>query len=242
MSSKLTVVSPAYYESEESYKLLVDSCKHYKLNLHLYGMGEPCTTLVDMKIEQLILEIEDIDSEYIMVCDAGDAFVMAYEKEILYKYHNTSKSILVSADRQQDEGDSKYPQSVFRDRYPRSATPWRYCNSGGYIGEKDKVLDLLDKMLGVNHSDFMPVWRSKDWDNDQFRMSIVYLRGYSLTVDTHCNLFQTMGCIEPGEVKWCGSYFMNKVTGTFPCVIHFNGRWPGIKEAYGRCFELQAAQ
>ena len=237
--NKLTIVSPAFYSDPSHYKMLVNSCNHFGLNLYLYGVNEPWTWLTDTKVFRLIEEIENIDSEYIMICDADDAFVMANEKEILYKYHSTSKTILVSADRQQDEGDSKYPQSIFRERYPLSATPWRYCNSGGYIGEKDKILDLLSKMATVKHPDFIPVYRSKDWSNDQFRMSIVFLRGYPLTVDTHCNVFQTMGCIEPGEIKWRGNYFMNKVTGTFPCVIHFNGKAPGIKEAYEKCFELQ---
>lgn len=240
--NRLTIVSPAFYTSPEPYQRLVDSCKTFNLNLHLYGINEPWTWYTDVKVYRLAQEIKAIDSEYIMVCDADDAFFMADEAEILYKYLNTNAKILVSADRQQEEGDSHYPQCIFRDKYPPSNTPWRYCNSGGYIGKKDDILDLLQAMTVVQHPTYIPVWRSKDWSNDQFRMSVVYLNGYSLRVDTHCNVFQTMGCIEPDEAKWRGSYFMNKVTGTFPCVIHFNGNAKGIEEAYNRCFELEITQ
>lgn len=236
---KLTVVSPAFYSTPEPYRMLVDSCKHYNLNLHLYGVGEPWTWYTDAKVFRLAHEIKNIDSEYILVCDADDAFFMAGEKEILYKYQDTGSKILVSADRQQDEGDSRYPQLIFRKMYPASSTPWRYCNSGGYLGKKDDILDLLDAMATVQHPDYIPVWRSKDWSNDQFRMSVVYLNGYSLRIDTHCNVFQTMGCSEPGEMKWRGSYLMNRVTGTFPCIIHFNGNALGMEETYTRCFEKE---
>ena len=235
---KLTIVSPAFYTSPEPYQMLVESCKRFKLNLHLYGLNEPWTWYTDVKVHRLADEIRNLDSDYVLVCDADDAFFMAPAHEILYKYHDSCAKILVSADRQQDEGDAKYPQCIFRDMYPPSATPWRYCNSGGYMGRKEDILDLLSKMATVQHPNYIPVWRSKDWSNDQFRMSVVYLNGYPLRVDTHCNIFQTMGCIEPGEFKWRGSYFMNKVTGNFPCVIHFNGNAPGLREAYERCFAL----
>jgi hypothetical protein len=227
--NKLTVVSPTFYPSLEPCQLLVDSCKQHKLNLHLYGLGEPWTWYTDVKVFRLAEEIKKIDSEYILVCDADDAFFVTDEKEILHTYHKTAGDrILVSADRIGD-GDEKYPQSIFRDKYPASATPWKYCNSGGYIGKKEAILDLLDKMATVQHPTYIPVWRSKDWANDQFRMSVVFLNGYPLKIDTMCTVFQTMGCIQEDEYKWWGSnppFFFNGVTGTFPCVIHFNGNAP----------------
>lgn len=241
--NKLTVVSPTFYTNPEPYQMLVNSCKHFNINLHLYGMNEPWTWYTDVKVFRLINEIKKLNTEYVMVCDADDAFFMARENEILHSYQSIAgNNILVSADRQQDEGDAKYPQCIFRDMYPYSDTPWRYCNSGGYIGKKDDLLDLLTKMATVQHPSYIPVWRSKDWSNDQFRMSVVYINGYPLKVDTHCNVFQTMGCIEPDEFKWRGTYFMNKRTGTFPCVIHYNGNAKGMREGYERCFELVTTQ
>lgn len=235
----LTVVSPAYYKTTEPCRLLVNSCKYFNLNLHLYGLGEEWPWYYNAKVVQLAKEITKLDSEYIMVCDADDAFVMAHESEIMSKFLESRAKILVSADKQQEEGDSLYPQCIFRDLYPRTLTPWRYCNSGGYIGKKDDILDLLETMDKTESADFIPYWRSKDWENDQFRMSVCYLEGYPLKIDIECDLFQTMGCIEPGEIKWRGQYMMNKVTGNFPCVVHFNGNATGIQEAYDKCFALE---
>jgi len=245
----LTIVAPAYYPDFLKCGMLIDSCKHFKLNLHLYGQGEEWPWYFNAKVIQLAKELEQIDSEYIMVCDADDAFVMAYESEIMHKYTNITSKILVSADRI-GKGDELFPQCLFRDLYPPSTTPWRYCNSGGYIGKKANILDLLQTMASTEEASFIPVWRSKDWSNDQFRMSVCFLNGYDLKIDTECKVFQTMGCIEPHEYKWgppngvrtVTQYFLNTVTHSYPCVIHFNGNAPGIKEAYDRCFELATTQ
>lgn len=218
-------------------KYFVESCKRFNLNYYLYGLGESWPWLYEAKVVRLIQEIEDINSQYVMICDGDDAFFLAGEDEIMEKYFQSKAKIIVSADRQQDEGDAKWPQSIFRDRYPPSPTPWRYCNSGGYIGEKANILDLLYAMDNVKNPDYIPIYRSKDWSNDQFRMSLVYLQGWDgLVIDTKCNLFQTMGCIEPGEVGYQDNgRVLNTVTNSVPAVIHFNGNAPGIDEAYQRC-------
>lgn len=246
---KLCVVSPAYYTDSSKYEMLTESCKYFKLDLHLYGMGEEWPWYYNAKVIQLAREIDKIDAEYILVCDADDAFFMAGENEILHTYRKITDKILVAADRV-GEGDELYPQSIFRDLYPPSATPWRYCNSGGYIGKKQAILHLLNEMAKTEEAEFIPVWRSKDWSNDQFRMSVCYLNGYDLKIDTGCKVFQTMGSIEPLEYKWgppfgvrtSTNFFFNKATHSFPCVIHFNGNAPGIKEAYNRCFELETTR
>lgn len=240
--NKLTVVSPAFYETTQPYQLLVDSCKHYGIQLHLYGLGEPWPWYFDAKVLRLKAEIEELDTELVLVCDADDAFIMGPQAEILNKYYRFESDIVVSADRTQEEGDSKFPQSIFRDLYPLSSTPWRYCNSGGYIGKKESILDLLNTMATLKQPEYIPIYRSKDWDNDQFRMSIAYLNGYAMRVDTRCNIFQTTGCAEKEELVWKSNYLMNSVTGNFPCIIHFNGNAPGIKETYEKCFALRTTQ
>jgi len=212
--------------------MLMESCQRFGLNSHLYGMGEDWPWLYEAKVVALRAEIEKLDSDYILVSDGDDAFFLAGEDEILDKFKASRARILISADRQQAEGDAKWPQSILRDRYPKSPTPWRYCNSGGYLGKREDILDLLHAMFDVERPDYIPIWRSRDWSNDQFRMSIVYLNGYPLTVDTECRLFQTMGCVEDGEMEWNGARVSNLRTGSTPCHIHFNGNWPGMAEAF----------
>ena len=231
----LTIISPCFYEDTSSCSLFIQSCERFHLNYYLYGLGESWPWLYEAKVVRLMQEIEHINSEFILVNDADDAFFVADENEIMSKYEKSQAKIFVSADRQQEEGDSKWPQSYFRDNYPSSSTPWRYCNSGGYLGKKDNILDLLYMMDNVKNP--FTIYRSKDWNNDQFRMSLVFLQGYEgLVVDTQCNLFQTMGCIDKDEISIIDDRIYNKVTNTKPSVIHFNGNAPGIEEAYRQCF------
>jgi hypothetical protein len=232
---RLTVVAPCFYPDTNECKLFIESCERFNIHYHLYGLGEPWTWLYDAKVERLILELETINSEYILVNDGDDTFFLAGEDEIMKKYLDSTATILVSADRQQDEGDSRWPQSIFRDRYPQSPTPWRYCNSGGYIGKRKDILHLLYNMSSLKCPDYIHIYRSKDWNNDQFRMSVAYLNGYPLTIDTNCNLFQTMGCVESGEIVIQDDRIGNTVTKTKPSVVHFNGNALGIEEMYDKC-------
>src|SRR5208282_1471701 len=203
----LTVISAAFYEDISKYQELSKSCERFGLNLYLYGVGEPMTTLADAKVNRLILEIEELDSAYFLVTDFSDSFVMTDEAEIMEKYFKFNSAIVASADRQEKDGDSHYPQCLFRDAYPKSDTKWRYCNSGGYIGSKQKILDLLKEMNSIKWQDkykqYVPLYRLSDWNNDQFRMSIVHLTSnHQIKVDVGCDLFQTMNLALPGEMEW----------------------------------------
>lgn len=235
----LIVITPCFYSDTTPCMRLIESCLRNRLNLRLYGVGEPFTTLADVKITRLMLELEKLTAKYVLLTDGNDSFVMADENEILNKYSQSKAYILVSADRQQEPLDSRYPYCIFRDHYPKSDTPWRYCNSGGYIGLRTSLLHMLRRMQTLEWNDYtknyVPVYREVDWQNDQFRMSLAYLLGFPLTVDINCELFQTMGCSQDGEIVWTPR-LNNLVTKTTPGIVHYNGLMPGLEEAYEQCY------
>lgn len=215
---------------------------------YVYGLGEPWPGLYQGKVVDLRRAIENVDSEYILVSDANDAFFLAEEDEILAKFHAAKCSVLISGDR------NCWPEPYLEPLYPQSESlwrysPWRYVNSGGYMGSKESLLKLLSIMQNLPTT-MLPFESDRDWANDQFRLSLAYLTdlsvaGLTLGVDISCQVFQTMHSNAPTDLEWKDDRLVNKITGSQPCHLHFNGNWPGMSEAFERrfpCNELATTQ
>jgi hypothetical protein len=236
---KLCVVAAAFYEDASQIQLLVESCRELKLPLHLYGEGEVFANLREAKVLRLHEKLEKLKAEYILVTDAADSFLLAKESEILHKFFDFGKPIVISAEK------TCYPQCSLATRYPISSTPWRYANSGGYIGKRDDLITLLRMLAKMKPEGQFR--RSRDWENDQLLLSLAYCDGVKyekngLALDNHCVIFQTMrgANLEYGrEFVWNeNGRLVNKFTGTVPSVLHFNGNTPGMREAYEKSREL----
>lgn len=207
--------------------MLVESCKALNLNLHLYGQNEPWSGLIEGKVNRLFREIEKLDTEYVLITDSSDSFIIGHENDILDRYFKAGAPVLISAEK------SCWPQSALAQYFPEAVSPWRFLNSGGYIGRKDNIVSLLHFMgtMPIDNS----TYRSRDWEVDQFRFSLVYLDSQdSIKLDTKCELFQTMGDITyftDGEYR--DGRFKNLIHKTYPIVIHFNGHSDGMKDSFG---------
>lgn len=205
--------------------MLIDSCKNYSLNLHLYGQGEPWPGLLNGKIINLRREIERLPTDYVLVCDASDAFFVGGEDSILSRFIEMQAPVVISAEKR------CWPQSSLASYFPQVDTPWKYLNSGGYIGRKWDVVNLLRYLEAMTVDESM--FRSRDWDVDQFRLSLVYIDSISsIKLDTRCEIFQTMGDLAKDEISWKGGFCRNLVTNTFPLVVHYNGHAPGSKHTF----------
>ena len=69
-----------------------------------------------------------------------------------------------------------YPYASWAERYPITGSKWKYVNSGGFIGERDFVLDGLRKI--VAHVEGTGT-RIQD-ASDQGEWSELYLEGLGL--------------------------------------------------------------
>ena len=81
-------------------------------------------------------------------------------------------------------------------------------NAGGYVGELDYLIDLWTG-LALRHTDDADYqnWLWKEWP----------VQG--ITCDVTCAIFQSVD----GGVATNGGRFVNTVTGSHPCVLHFRG-------------------
>src|ERR1700751_4193390 len=231
---KLCVIAAAYYSDDSPCELLKESCELLKIPLHLYGLGQPFASLREAKVVQLKRELGKLDTEYVLVTDASDTFLVAKGDEILEKFARRSCRIMVSAEK------NCYPVTLDEMHNPKyiSTMPWKYLNSGGYIGKREDVIDLLQVLLEIKSDRRM--FRSRDRDNDQYLLSIAYLLSlYPISLDRFCDVFQTLW---PGIGKEFGwdqnGRLVNTITSSRPCVLHFNGNAPGLREAYGQSKQL----
>jgi hypothetical protein len=235
-SRRLTVVTPAYFTSVKPIEKLIHACSKLDLQFYMYGFAEPWPWLRWAKVTALRYELQKIKSEYVLVTDGSDALITGDEDEIFDRYNQFRGRVVVSAEK------NCWPQEEIAPYFPNLdlSSPWRYINSGGYMGKTVDVirlLTLMDSRRDLKCPE-IGVYRTRDWDNDQFLMSLAYIQDpRNIVIDSKCVLFQTMGNTTEKEVTFDGNTVVNLVTNSEPVVIHFNGHAKGLEGFYNRRFE-----
>jgi len=112
--------------------------------------------------------------------------------------------------------------------YPASPTPYRYLNSGTWMGYSDRASEMLLKVIQEAGANFTGA-------NDQELMANFYMAGrFGIKLDFSNKLFQSMHmtleppfsrCFPHEDVKLDEEtrMFYNSRTGSFPSIFHFNG-------------------
>ncbi len=173
------------------------------------------------------------DDELIFFTDGNDAVMLAGEEEIVAKFESMGKELVFSAEA------GCWPDSSLASEYPPSNSPFRFLNSGGFVGR----CGVIKNLLAVNPvaGDRFPesnqyVWTKRFFDNQHL-----------VGLDTACEIFHTFSPpfgedapasgIERNTVayyhnlkQWFAKNFMVEqgrlyscLAGTRPAQAHFNG-------------------
>lgn len=126
--------------------------------------------------------------------------------------------VILSAEKNLWPDDSSIPEKS----YPRSASPWRYVNSGVLIGTADLICSIL-----TNHRASL--------DNgldDQLFWTQQYLyhnEAGLILLDTGCVLFYNLHDHIESDLLHLhhGRHFLNTVTESLPAILHGNGNGKG---------------
>jgi hypothetical protein len=226
----MKVVTAINQTTNFGFNLLRLSCAINKLDLVVLLQKGPFTS--NRLKDQLLKEyLENTDAnEIIFFTDGNDAVFLADETEILNKYYNAETEVLFSAE------VVCWPDNNLSDQYPSTLTPYRFLNSGGFIGKAGTLKALLD---------------DREFDLENFKQSNQYLwtkRYFKyrdvISLDTNCDIFCTFCPVLttadlPDKVgnqhfsylkDWFRSNFeisdqriKNKITQSMPCHAHFNG-------------------
>lgn len=218
-SEDTLVLSAAYYASEAGCQCLVDSARMLDIPLQLYGIGEGWPWWREGKIRRLRDEIKARrrQHQFVLFVDSFDVFFLKGLDVIEQRYRAMMSPIVLSAQ------STPWPFGAWAERYPETASPFRYVNCGSVIGEIPVMLRLLDWL----YEDF-PQWNS----DDQASWTQAYLEHpeFGIKLDTQCELFQTMSNTECMVRK--RGVFYNSATDSCPCLLHYNGRTGGMQEDF----------
>lgn len=171
------------------------------------------------KVHNLIDIAKAAHGEYthIMFLDGADVVVLDGPEEVMRRYFEFDHPWVFNAEPHIWSIGSFTPEE-----YPTPECIYRYLNSGASIGEIEHMLTWFDTWTDNGRSIPRMLLGDQDWYAERF------IEDYpdAIRLDLNCELFQCMCgslldgnelCImEPGHVY-------NKVTGTHPISIHFNG-------------------
>lgn len=99
---------------------------------------------------------------------------------------------------------------------------WAFLNGGGYCGPSQLLYEFFDR-YGLNRlpDDPGPV---------QYLQAKAYFQakadGFPIDLDVLCTQFQTIAFSKPGDFSYHGATLYNNLAGSFPALIHGNGRTP----------------
>jgi hypothetical protein len=225
---------------------LYASCKHHNLELVTLIKDDKEWKSHRIKDNSLKKYLEKLQpDEIVLFSDGYDTLFIGNEDEILERYEKVTdyKTVLIAAE------INCYPASLFAEKYPKVEGPYKYVNSGGFIGRIEQIVQLLDDIENIN------LW-AEDFDEKIFEWSNQYLWTWAylkqrqhITLDTNCVLFQCFSVdtttsqqqlslvnqkrqiksftikkmdeiLENFTVKKDEVY--NKITQSYPIHLHFN--------------------
>jgi hypothetical protein len=111
-----------------------------------------------------------------------------------------------------------YPHVDIANQYKPCRSKWKYLNGGGYGGPLQLIIEFMEH-YGL---DTLP-----NDANGQHEQMMAYLQaerdGFPISLDTQCEIFQSMAFEEPDDFRVISYQVTNKITNTIPAILHFNG-------------------
>lgn len=139
------------------------------------------------------------DHDVILFTDAYDVFYGRGLKTIVERFLGFKSEIVFSAE------TSLWPDRSLR--FPPTSTPFRYLNSGTFIGRVGEIRRMLNS----------PIEKS---DDDQLFLQKQFLTGkYNAVLDVECYIF----CTHEPSAQITKEMIYNPVTKCYGCIYHGNG-------------------
>lgn len=165
------------------------------------------------KIKYMIEFIKEYqDNDIICFIDAYDVIV-SNNKDIYQKFIDYNCNILFSTEFICFPYDNieKYINS-------NEKTNFKYLNSGGYIGYKKYLYEML---ISTSLEEIELLCKN---GGDQNFFTQYYLNNKkNIKLDINQEIFQSMCCVNFYEFEFHNGYLYNKILETYPCFVHFNG-------------------
>lgn len=218
------VVTVANRWPRESYyrmDVFVESLRRFAEPPTILGMGEPWSGLMTKPFHyRKWLREKRNTRPRIIVSDSFDVIFAAHPHGIGDRCAELFGDAIVF------NGEKGcWPRADLAEHFPDVGTPWRYLNSGFMCGPAEKILELLESMdlesVGVDHVR-KDGTKSEPNDQGEFQKAFV-AQPVKMVVDGRCQVAQTFSACTLDEFDFSSGRILNKLTGTYPGVLHGNG-------------------
>jgi hypothetical protein len=161
----------------------------------------------------------------IIVCDSWDIIFLTGADEVVYNAERFGNVIVFNAEK------NCFPRADWAPMFNDSPTPYKYLNSGFFIGDPERIIAMLQDMKLEDIPDDTQDPATGKWTchNDQEYYAKWYLehnRAYhTALLDTTAILCQSLHDAGPNEFAFIPETqrVVSLLTKNQPCVIHGNG-------------------
>lgn len=209
------------------YQAWIDSLRKFDAAPSVIGLGEYFQGLICIPRHlRQWLRAGGCKCEYLIFSNCFDVLFTAHPDEVTDRWlaMHGGGDVMFNCEK------ALFPPSKLGHRFPDTGSPWRYLNSGVYIGKPQSILDMLDAMwldeICDDHPARSPLHGSGQVNVvDQNWFQLLYAaQPVPITLDTECEVFQCLSACTWDEFDLSKSdKVYNKVTGTQPLVMHCNG-------------------
>jgi len=191
------------------FNALMSSCKRFDIKPIILGMGQDfhgnARKIVLLKD---FAEREGAWYSHILFCDAYDVVLAAGFSEIFERYEEFDSPILFSAE------VYCFPDPQLQDAYPQTTGPYKYLNSGVWMGETTAVRQMFHKINTVS---------LKERVSDQGIFTNLFLtKAAQIALDSDCRIAQSLNGAT-GDLLFTPDGIRNLKTGQSPLIFHGNG-------------------
>lgn len=194
----------------------VDSCRTYDFPYIVLGMHTVWQWDLTMGpgggrkinlLKEYLDKFESDDNRLILFSDSYDVIINDNPQSILEKFKQFDCDLLFSAE------SLIWPDKNLAPKFPQNSSPYKYLNSGGFIGSIRSLKQLTT----------IPI---SDADDDQLYYQLRFLENENLKIklDYECKIFQTLSALFSDiDIDMHKYKIINKRFGSNPSVIHGNG-------------------
>lgn len=241
----ITASVSCLFENEDPIWMLQTSARKLGVSVKPYGLGLTYQGWIHIKVELLRQEALNCPTSHILYTDARDAWFLAGPDEIAQKYNTLGcPPLMLSAQCDIFGTYAKWYEGIPWDMSKR----FRYIGTPGQLCEAKALANALGWMQ--EHYHLGEPSDPQGLPDDDPPWWIEYMRAHpgAVALDTECAIFMNAGSELQPEGMWnvleiedmitpLPMRVYNKLTGTRPCVLHFNGGYSHA--AYGKWEQLE---
>lgn len=223
---KFQIVTVSNHRPTENYychdECFLSALKYGHQIENLHRNGEYKGLISKPKILKRRFEDGTINCDLLLFVDCWDVLFLQNPSMAIDCWKLYGSDILFNAEK------NLFPRRDLIDSYPDKGTPYRFLNSGVFIGAADAIYKFLEEMnLDSIPDDYQQdgIWHHS---NDQGNALETFAKSkMNLSLDRYSSLCQTLHGVGPDEVEIIeedGEVLLrNKITNTRPVMAHANG-------------------